>query len=233
MTALNVSGPDALAAWKIGASRIASTGDLFNLFTTIDDPTSADEGWYSDYCPSLQGSRDTLRDVAQTIFPTRLASRSSTRQSLYDGYLRAHDRGRSWQRNRGSWGTYFERLVRFPPDGVNQLDRAIQKLGAWQRTTTAFVFHLSTCTVDQPRRLGGPCWQYGELLWREGGVLDLSVTYRNHDFFNKALGNFVGLGQLLSFICTESGKTPGKLFCHSVHAYSSASMSRLRLLARI
>lgn len=64
-------------------------------------------------------------------------------------------------------------------------------------------------------------------------MLDLVVVYRNHDFFNKALGNFIALGQLLRFIAVESGKTPGNLICHSVHAYSPRPIKDLATLAKI
>jgi len=119
-------------------------------------------------------------------------------------------------------------------DPVNQLDRAIDKLTTWpKRSTTGLVFHLSSPDLDAPRTRGGPCWHFGEIIWREDNILDLVVVYRNHDFFNKALGNFIGLGQLLKFICDESGKNAGSLRCHSVHAFNPESVARLKALAKI
>jgi thymidylate synthase len=135
-------------------------------------------------------------------------------------------------RNRSRWGTYFHRLIAYGGK-KNQLELTIEKLKHWPRYTTALVFHLSCPLVDQPRTRGGPCWHYGELIWHKGDVLDLVVVYRNHDFFNKALGNFIALGQLLAFIAKESGKTTGRLVCHSVHAYSANPMSKLTALAKI
>ncbi len=63
--------------------------------------------------------------------------------------------------------------------------------------------------------------------------MDFVVVYRNHDFFNKALGNFIALGQLLKFIADASGKTAGRLICHSVHAYAGSRLSHLVTLAKI
>ncbi len=135
-------------------------------------------------------------------------------------------------RNRSRWGTYFERLIAF--DGnLNQLERAIGKLNTWDRNTTGLVFHLSSPSIDSPRTRGGPCLHYIELLWKTGDVLDLVAVYRNHDYFSKALGNFLALGQLLFFISTETDKQPGKLICHSVHAYTESSLTRLKLLAQV
>jgi thymidylate synthase len=234
MPVMNVSGANALAAWKAGAAAVANQREIFNLITTVDAPCILDDAWLQTYSPRSLGPRfDVLRDVSQTIFPHRMRSSTHSRAELYARYLQHHDRARGWSRNRGAWGTYFERLIRFPPTNVNQLERVISKLNTWQRATTAFVFHLSASTIDTPRRLGGPCWHFGEIIWNPGNVLDLIVVYRNHDFFNKALGNFIGLGQLLRFICDETNKQPGALVCHSVHAYSSTSATRLMQLAQI
>jgi hypothetical protein len=70
-------------------------------------------------------------------------------------------------------------------------------------------------------------------LWQPSGRLDLVVVYRNHDYFNKALGNFIALGQLLDFICVESNKEPGQLICHSVHAYFGAPKGKMLQLAKL
>jgi thymidylate synthase len=51
---------------------------------------------------------------------------------------------------------------------------------------------------------------------------------RNHDYFEKALGNLIGLGHLLGYVCSETDLAPGELVCHSVHAYNSASKKALR-----
>lgn len=234
MSLYNVEHEDALGAWKLGVRRlIAEGGEVNNLITVITAPCNARADWLSDYSPhKVIASADDARDVANTIFPAKLAARVSGRAELYEQYLLRHDRSHRWVRGRHAWGTYFERLVRFPPTGINQLERAIQKLSKWQtRNTTGLVFHLASPVTDPPRTRGGPCWHYGELLWNAGDSVDLVAVYRNHDFFNKVLGNFVGLGRLLQFICNEAGKQPGRLVCHSVHAYHDSSKSAIRALA--
>lgn len=234
MTVRNVAGVTALDAWRQGTQTILSGGEAFNLITTIDQPTSFDPTWLQTHSPRRRGfGNDDLREVIKTIFPYDLANRLAGRPELYSEYLRRHDRAMRFVRNRGAWGTYFERLVRFPnhPD-TNQLETAIIKLCTWPtRSGTGLVFHLSTPSCDTPRTRGGPCWQFGEIVWHPGDRLDLVVVYRNHDFLNKALGNFIGLGQLLNFICTASGKTPGRLICHSVHAYNGGTKNALRALS--
>jgi len=222
-----------LDAWRDGvAALLRAGGSMNNLITTIHQPCTIAPHWMSDRSPHRFSARsDDIRDVANTIFPAKLVARAANRTDLYAMYLQRHDRAHRWTRGRYVWGTYFERLVRFPPSGVNQLERVINKLCTWPRNTTGLVFHLSSPTIDTPRTRGGPCWHYGELLWNVDELIDLVVVYRNHDFYNKVLGNFIGLGQLLQFICDQSGKRPGKLVCHSVHAYHDGSVRALRAMA--
>lgn len=233
MTAHVIEGATALEAWRAGAELLLQEhGELSNLIVTVNEPCALEDQWLLTYSPrAIKVGADDARNVANTLFPEKIYQRVAARNELYEEYLNAHDRAHSWSTGRHAWGTYFERLVRFPPNGINQLERAIEKLNTWpQRNTTGLVFHLSSPTVDAPRTRGGPCWHFGEILWNANESLDLVVVYRNHDYFNKVLGNFVGLGRLLRFICNASGKTPGKLICHSVHAYFDSSRQQLRSL---
>lgn len=138
-------------------------------------------------------------------------------------------------RRPGLWGTYFHRLIDFEGNGVtNPLETAIQKLRSWpKRAQTGMLFHLSAPTLDSLRPRNGPCLQYIQILWGPDGTLDLAAVYRNHDYSCKALGNFIGLGQLLRFICNEANKVPGNLVVHSMHAYLTLGVSRTKTLSRI
>jgi hypothetical protein len=46
----------------------------------------------------------------------------------------------------------------------------------------------------------------------------LTVLYRHHYYIEKALGNLIGLAQLLSFVGAEAGVGVGALVCHSTLA---------------
>jgi hypothetical protein len=70
------------------------------------------------------------------------------------------------------------------------------------------------------------------VLWGRDDVIDLVAVYRNHDFLKKALGNYIGLGQLLQFIAAESDKKPGRVVCHSVHAYCDEPNRLKTLIAK-
>lgn len=236
-----VEGETSLEAWRVGVALLLKSGcSLSNLITAIASPCLIDPMWLRALSPHKFSSKgDNIRDVVNTIFPIKIAEQSTCRGELYSEYLRCHDRAHKWKRGRHAWGTYYERLIRFPSNRngkvtVNQLERVIEKLRSWRRrSTTGLVFHLSSPVLDTPRTRGGPCWHYGELLWNRDDTIDLVAVYRNHDFYNKVLGNFIGLGLLLKFICDESDKAAGKLICHSAHAYcdSSARQALLNMVA--
>lgn len=232
-----VRGVDCVEAWRGGAQAIHNQGrNLCNLMIEIENPTRLTQAWLETYNPrSIGPDADNIRHVINTVFPYRLRNRVGTRAEFYEKYQEIALRARRIYRNRGAWGTYFHRLIDFSNDGqTNQLEIAITKLNTWnQRSTTGLVFHLSSPQIDNPRTRGGPCWHFGELLWQRGDRIDLVVVYRNHDYFNKALGNFISLGQLLDFICAESNKTAGKLICHSVHAYYDAPRYQMIRLAQL
>jgi thymidylate synthase len=105
-------------------------------------------------------------------------------------------------------------------NGYNQLEEAIVKLSTWNhRAEAALVLHLSSPQLDRPQTRGGPCLQFIELLWRKDDRIDLVAVYRNHDYSQLALGNFIGLCDLLEFVARESGKHVGSVTIHSVHAF--------------
>jgi hypothetical protein len=232
----SVTGINCLEAWREAIRKITAEKQArHNLIVEITDPCQLNIAWLKDFNPRSVGkTHDLINDVINTIFPMRMAAHAANRTALYNAYMKLYRKGKRLPRNRSSWGTYFQRLVAFGDEGPkNQLEEIISKLKTWPRTEAALTLHLSAPNVDRLRRIGGPCWHFGEVIWHANGTLDLVVVYRNHDYFNKALGNFIGLGQLLNFICQQSGKTPGKLICHSVHVYMSTSSTQLLRLARI
>jgi thymidylate synthase len=204
-----------------------------NLLIVIENPILFEKEWLDRYNPyrvkPTETKKNNIRNVINTIFPYKLESQSVSSSEFYEKYKILNERGKRRKINRPTWGTYFERLTYF--DGtLNQLERVIVKLKDWPNNqSAAFVFHLSSPDIDSPRRMGAPCWQYAQLSEDDEG-LHLTVVYRNHDYFNKALGNFIGLAKLLGYICKRTGKTPGKLVCHSVHAYYAESNTLMNQL---
>ena len=107
----------------------------------------------------------------------------------------------------------------------------MSSINQWQGNhKAAFVLHLTSPETDGPRSRGGPCLQYVQVLCPTSSTVALMAVYRSHDYFNKALGNFVGLGRLLSYICEATERTPAGLVCHSVSAFYDVPNEAMRAL---
>lgn len=74
---------------------------------------------------------------------------------------------------------------------------------------------------DGRKWLGLPCLSH--LSFKRvpiigGHAVDLTAVYRSHHYCARALGNLIGLGQLLSFVARETDLSVGTLSCLSTHA---------------
>jgi thymidylate synthase len=224
-----------LDAWKQGAIQVLENRELYNLVTEIADPASFEANWFKEYNPAaFTPDIQSLSDVTNTIFPYKYLTRGYSRQQLCAQYMTVHERAKKIHRQQKRWGTYFERMICFGDHDINQLERVIHALQTWTNNSkAALLMHTSSADTDKPRPIGGPCLQYVEFLCPDENTVSLLAVYRNHDYFEKVLGNFIGLGQLLKFVCIESNRNPGSLICHSAHAYFHSTKSKLKELARL
>lgn len=227
----------ALEAWQEGSKLLLSNNELYNLITVIKDPVNFDPGWMENYNPKLIERRaQSVSEVASTIFPYKFLSRGYAKEKVYSEYLKLHARAKKIHpRTKRSWGTYFQRMISFGGNRINQLDIAICSINGWTRNhKAAIAIHVSSADMDSIKKtLGNPCLQYVELLCPTSDTISLLAVYRNHDYFGKVLGNFIGLGQLLRFVCQETGRMPDSLVCHSAHAYYEGTKSGFRSLAQL
>ena len=93
--------------------------------------------------------------------------------------------------------------------------------------------HLSSAALDTPRPLGAPCWQYGQFVRSENDKLSLIAVYRSQDYFQKALGNYVGLIRLLRFVCQRANMEMGTLTCLSTFATLQNKKVKTRQLIQL
>lgn len=218
-----------IEAWKQSAHILIKGGDRLNLVVHISEPSVIDNEQLRQYDPKrVHTSAMSVFDVASTIFPkpNKRWSWDVDRFSVY--YTRVYDRLK--HRSAPGWGFYFQRLVSFGASHSNQLYGIVNGLSHWGRHHHgAFVLHVSSVETDKPRPLGAPCWQYAQFM-ADGDRLELLVAYRSHDYFLKALGNFVGLSRLLSFVCKKTGHTIGSLTCVSTYAYLNNHRVRTKQL---
>jgi thymidylate synthase len=228
---MHIREANPVEAWRSASRHLCGHGKQdYNMLVQFPC-NAADETQMPLFDPRSTSPRlDRIRDVANTIFPSRTwANSGGNRATFYERYGRAHRRGR-----RKSWGTYFGRFIDFGEAGVNQLERLIKAHDAWPGSyRAAFFMHTSSAETDGLRRRGGPCLQYVQFVCTDAKNMDVLAVYRNHDYCNKALGNFFGLSRLLTFVCGEVGRSPGWVTCLSIHAYFDVSVPTQKILAKL
>ena len=214
-------------AWKDAVSLlIQSGGEWRNLVVQICKPDHYDDGFHA-ACDNFSAQQGLLgpKHVAYTIFPRRLASRHRDITKLSYEYNRPRGFYDRVARRAHRWGTYFQRMTAYPNPGggvVNQLERiigAIKSRRAVHKAAYTIVIPRPGAETAQP--LGAPCLNYVAVQLEAGDPkhLGLLAVYRNHDFLERAYGNYWGLCNLLLYLAQETGAAPGPLTCVSSHAY--------------
>jgi hypothetical protein len=169
-----------------------------------------------------------IATVAGTIFPASLYRQRGAKGVLEDFPKKIYPKLKT------SWGTYAGRmLTRLDHKGqeTNPLEIIIKKLR--QQTSHSgpkrAIYEVSLVDVfadlpiydpglDARRAMNQPCLAHLSFKLREDRGLMLTALYRNHYYVERALGNLIGLSQLLYFVARESGLEPRGLVCHSTFA---------------
>lgn len=222
-------------AWVQAVKMLASRNwEASNLVVHIENPSSFDQKIHSGVERFAKTNKIIgPKHVAYTIFPHNLYRTKGNSAELYDAYNR--QRG-MYDRIKTSWGTYFRRMTAYHgmKGSVNQLDKIIDAIRKRQRISRA----AYTITIMYPgwetiRPRGGPCLNYLAVQAKPSGddnrtILGLLAVYRNHDFLERAYGNYWGLCNLITFLANEAYGTPGPLTCVSSRAYVDKNKMNLR-----
>jgi len=210
-------------AWLKAAEYIIQNGNGFNLVVEIQNPVTIRDIDLINLNPhELDARLNDVKNVSKTIFPHRLWTREIDRQLLYTKHRDIYLRGKRITSNKSAWGNYFLRFTHFGLNQKNQLENIINRLsGNKRKFSAACIMHTNSVDTDNNTRIiGGPCLQYVQFSVDNTGNLNLTALYRNHDFLNKAFGNYIGLGKLLEFVSHETGRPAGILTCYSTHYYA-------------
>lgn len=217
-----VEATNSVQAWAKGVLAIRANGaPLSPLVTVVEHPCEVGQNWWHAYSPNrVSPEANTLHGVVEMLGPTELLRGEIDRQVIYQQIWRKFDRARRRHRHLSNWReTYFERLTR-GPNNQNRLEEIIHKMNSWTtKRIASFYVHTSSNSQDAIVPIGSPCLQYVQFLQRPDDKLDMLALYRNHDFFRKVLGNYIGLGRVLQFVARETDQEPGRLTCVSVNAY--------------
>jgi len=209
--------------------------EVYDLLVEASAPSEISEGVIvvaDDYF--RRNGLQSTSTVANTIFPSNLAARSTDRTSFYDRYRRMVPRlKRLSPLNRR--GIYFERLISYPlqpdPTRSNQLELVIDDLN--RRSATAARRHIYEMQVFAPGKdrwpMGFPCMSSLSLHLEEG-ALRLAATYRNQFWIERGLGNLLGLSHLQHYVAEQAGLSVGALSVHAFHAELDRSQSDARAL---
>lgn len=233
MSTHTIEAPNVSLAWLQAVQHILHRGgECLNLMVTIENPLNVEQSIHKAYEELLfNHGLLTLKQVTYTIFPRSLylqVDRDANR--LFESYNRnggVYARLRSRYRQRFRWGSYFRRMTHYPviaKDGhpviVNQLGDIISMLQKRTRLyKAAYTISIQIPGVDGRTIMGGPCLNYIALqLQSHTRTLSLLAVYRNHDFIQRAYGNYLGLGYLMEFLCDQTGCSLGRLNCLSSHA---------------
>lgn len=202
--------------------------DVFNLVVTIKNPEIRDDTAFEQLTGFAKDSNLILpKQVAYTVFPERSYRnpRVRNREQLYRHYNRFYARSRHMKHS--NWGTYFKRMISYnTPDGdVDQLGRIINHINS-RRTiqkSSEYII-IPQPASDGNRKMGDPCLNYIAVQQERGAEgnrqISFLAVYRNHDFYERAFGNYHGLCNLLKYICEQTGSVPGFITCVSSHAYA-------------
>ncbi len=216
-------------AWLDAVHLLRQKGPTYGLILHATNPTiitPADDAVISEVDRFLRIHKSfPIATVANTIFPKQLYGASGA-DALYDRYRKIFPR---IKRAVPDWGRYFERMINWPngKEGpVNQLEVLIEKLKASGPAGKIFRPNMFEVALYDPAKdrnkfRGRQCLSLLEFKpekTKSGGVLHMTAIYRSHYYVAKALGNFVGLAQLLAFVAREAELTPGSLTVHSTYA---------------
>ena len=171
---------------------------------------------------------DPISTVAGTIFPAAHYRRSGV-VGVYTEFPE-----RVYPKIKSGWGTYAYRLLRRADATgkvinpleilVNKIKKQLELPGTLGRAYEANVIDpfldisLYQASTDANLTLRQPCLSHLSFKVIQRRTVMLTALYRSHYYLQRALGNLLGLSQLLLFVANETGLTAGELVCHSSYA---------------
>jgi len=221
-------------AWLKAVNLLATMPDrcAYNVILDIENPVVMTEldrrivqvvdGFLTDH------EADPVATVAATIFPASDYRRNGVK-GVFEDFPE-----RTYPKLTKRWGTYAGRMLRHTGKNgkpFNPLEVTIEKLRAQSKRKSPlrgiYEVGLTDMLTDVPifdpaldskRTMGQPCLAHLSFKLREEKGVMLTALYRNHYYVQRALGNLIGLSQLLYFVARESGLAARSLVCHSTFA---------------
>jgi hypothetical protein len=229
-----ISASSSTGAWLQAVNLLSTMPGrcAYNIILDIENPinlAAADKSIAGAVDRFLAGhDAQPIATVAGTIFPAAHYRQRGARGVLEDFPKKIYPKIKK------SWGTYAGRmLTRTDQNGqeTRPLEVIIEKLRQQKPRTGPLraIYEVGLIDVfaelpiydpnlDARRVLNQPCLTHLSFKLREDRGLMLTALYRNHYYVERALGNLIGLSQLLFFVAKEAGLPPRGLVCHSTFA---------------
>ena len=224
-------------AW-LKAVKILMKNDwhVWNLIVQTTEPESFNEVFHEKV--RIFAKEQNFRSPkgnAYIIFPFNLYDPSKGAQDLFDKYN--NPRGLYERKFKRNWGTYFRRLSHVDnSDNENcQLHNLINAINNSDKVfKAAYTLIIQRPGKELVRNRGGPCLNYIAVQLKPGNPKEISLlcVYRNHDFLERAYGNYWGLTKLLQFIAHETDSKPKRVTCVSSHSYVKDKKRALKQLVK-
>lgn len=256
MHTFDVSGSDVTRAWiaacKALDRRDNPTRTGLHTVVRITDPTADDPAFRTelDRLRTAKG-HEPIETVAGTLFPAALAARGTSHDALVASYRSMYPRLRRYPGNRH--GTYFGRLIAYPGargEQVDQIGKIIERLrqqaGSSGPMTAAYEIDIAhpqdgeedgisaealVHAADRDNLYRGfPCLSHCSFQLDRTGTVHAAALYRSHYMFERAYGNYLGLGRLLEHIATEAELQRGTLTVIAGYAKLDGPVANIRTL---
>lgn len=212
--------------------------ELWDLVVRIESVNNWDAAYNLEY-KHFAKSRSLLspKDVAYTICPFGL-TRNRSFSDLREYYMnKFYPKLRN--KAHAGWGTYFYRMIAYPSVSVDGNTVIVNQLGdiiaAINRNSgiprAAYTLNMMIPGRESLKLRGAPCLNSIAIRLEPAGgsrTINLLALYRNHDFLERAYGNYYGLCKLLELIAHETNSQAGALTCVSSHAFVNASKRALK-----
>ncbi|MGW8375661.1 hypothetical protein [Streptomyces sp. ODS28] len=254
MHTFTVTGRDVTAAWIAACNALDRTRPAdrtgFHTVVRIADAARDDPGFRAelDRLRTARGHEPT-ETIAGTLFPAALAATCADHTALVTRYRAMYPRLKKYPGN--ARGTYFGRLISYPSaqkpefDQLGHLiDRLRRQASSRGPMTAAYEADLTSpgsqepapaeAAVHAPDRdnlyRGFPCLSHLSFQLSREGRIHATALYRSHYMFERAYGNYLGLGRLLAYIAAQSQLAPGTVTVVAGHAQLDGPVTALRPL---
>lgn len=227
-----------IEAWIAGATMLLSPDDAPN-YMSVTAGTQAEftreRTRHLNEIADLVGA-ERPGGVSEVLFPACVHESNSSLGARLEAGWKYFGRGRRRGIKFSGWKhTYFERLTghwmerdmvlhQIKEDRIRSI---IQKANSWDKNVEAALYAHTDVSTDTLRPRGSPCLQYVQFRLFEENNIELFALYRAHDYFDKALGNMIGLQRLGEFVASETGRNLLRLTVFSLHPHMGGSKAAL------